>query len=353
MALLGNVLIILCILITAGLYSVVFGRKPGGDAMVGYAWSLIILSLLFVIGMILTSMVIGAKGGYDWISAHKSSRFWIVTIGILSAVITTALAALFKGEGGPVPGFFRATSHILVVAIPVLMLFSFIILNNPSLRDQLPVVIYKWPLMISFIIGVTGVTAAVGSWFIRSAKNQTAAIEHARKADQDNIQRMLKEIDSNDVSKNKVFLLVFTDANQDQQVREKALEKIFAYPEWKSEMVRFLESDWAPEAFTFFASNNVEQPEFFIEPIRTGILNQARLIRETIRRCKHPSHLYEGRFTWEVERVLRTADKFAVYGANYTAEVKALRAALDEPWDWDKPNFACKETLDRWIKKHS
>jgi hypothetical protein len=353
MVLLGNILIILAALITLGLYSIIFGRKPGGDALVGYAWSVIILSLLFVITMILSSVIVGAKGGYEWISPNKSSRFWIVTIGIVSAILTAAMAAVLKGEGGPVPSFFRTTGDFIVIVIPVILLYSYIVLLNPSIRSTIPSVLYKWPLLFAFGLGMIGVTAAIGSYVTSSVRNQAQAIVNAQKRDDENIQRMLGEIATNDVSKNMVFLLVFTDGNQDATVREKAIERIYSNPQWREEMVRYLNSDWAPEAFTFFASNEVPDMEYFKPHIGTGILNQARLIRESIRRSSHPSHFYEGKFGWEVERVIRTADRFALIGGSYLSEMKELRAAFNEPSDFDKPKFRVIDLLDQWIEEHS
>ena len=353
MVLLGNILIILCALITLGLYSLIFGKKPGGDAAVGYAWSLLLLSLLFVVFMILTSVVIGAKDGYQWVSPHKSSRFWIVTIGVVSAILTAAMALFFKGDSGPAPAFIRMTSNVLFIGMPLLLLLLFVVLLNPGLKTMLPERMMKGIFYLVCGVGILGVTAALGSYFIGSVKKQAQAVKYAQKRDDENIQRMLGEIETNDVRKNMVFILVFTDANQEATVREKALAKIYSNPEWKSEMVRYLETDWAPEAFTFFASNDVPDIEYFKPYIGTGILNQARLIRESIRRSSLPSHFYEGKFGWEVERVIRTADRFELIGGSYLSEMKELRAALDEPSDFDKPKFRVTDLLDQWIEEHS
>ena len=51
--------------------------------------------------------------------------------------------------------------------------------------------------------------------------------------------------------KNMVFILVFTDANQDTDVRAKAVAKIKTNPQWEEELIKRLNSGWASEAFNF------------------------------------------------------------------------------------------------------
>ena len=86
--------------------------------------------------------------------------------------------------------------------------------------------------------------------------------------------------------------------------------------------------------------------------IHQGVLSQARLIRARLRRCSHPSHVYDGQFGFEVERSLEVVEKLKDLGVDFTPAVKELRAALDEPIAYDNPNSSCKKVLDKWLKKH-
>ena len=148
-----------------------------------------------------------------------------------------------------------------------------------------------------------------------------------------------------------VFLLVYTDKNQSAELRNKALEKIHSRPDWQEELVRRLQNDWAPEVFTFLASNDVSDKAIFAEPLKAGILIQARLIRESIRNCNNEYDLYPGRFTWEVERVLRAVDRFKGNGVDYTTAIKELSNALDEPVRFGKPELKAKKLVDHWLNK--
>ncbi|MEZ4892948.1 MAG: hypothetical protein R2778_08005 [Saprospiraceae bacterium] len=86
------------------------------------------------------------------------------------------------------------------------------------------------------------------------------------------IQRLFEQIDNTDVSKNWIFLMVYTDANHDKVVREGALERIKSRPDWQEEMVKRLQNDWAPEIFTFMASNDVPDKTMFAEALKEVFL---------------------------------------------------------------------------------
>ncbi len=80
---------------------------------------------------------------------------------------------------------------------------------------------------------------------------------------------------------------------------------------------------------------------------------QAELIRQSIRDASPPHHLYADQFCWEIDHVIRTVDRFQSKEIDYLPAMKEMRAALDEPWEFDKPDFSCKRILDKWIKEHS
>ena len=193
---------------------------------------------------------------------------------------------------------------------------------------------------------------AIGFLMMESARNAAAITQDKSDFEQRNYQNHLDNIDSTDVMKEIVFILVYTDANQRQDVREKALAKIKSRPDWQEELVRRIQTDWAPEVFTFLASNEVDDKTLFLEAVKQGVLIQARLIRADIRKCRDGYDLYEGRFTWEVERVLRTVDKFEDMGVDYRPAVQEMRNALDERTSFEKPKLVAKGILEKWLKKH-
>jgi len=354
MTIAGNILIALATLVYFSLVSALYGKEPprGGDAVVGYVWGIIIMGVAFAACMAIVTMIIGAKGNFDWVASGKSSRFLIVTGSFLAAVITTTVCSLFKHENGPVSPVIKLLSAFSPALIPLVMIVAAIVLLNNDIRLSVPVAVYKWPLLLIVGIGITGIVAAAADMIAQAERNRKAVMEGMIRDQDNNHQRILNEIDTCDVTQNMVFILVFTDANQDKDVREKAVAKVKTNPRWQHEIIARLKNDWAPEAFNFLASNAVDNPELFAEPVKEGALVQARLIREYIRRSSHPSHFYAGLFSWEVQRVLRTVERFSNNGTDYRQAVKAIRAALNEPCEFEKPAFEGAALLDEWIKKH-
>ncbi len=297
--------------------------------------------------MAVVVVAISGKGGFDWVSPSWGFRSMVLGVGLVSIVFTTAMCLFLKNEAGFSSPIVRLLSGILPLLIPVALIVSGAILLNDGLRQTVPDSVYKIPLIAVFCLGILGAGGALIAWMIQSNKNAMRQIEETMERQDQNEKRMLAEVDSCDVSKNMVFILVLTDANHDQNLREKAVAKIKTNPKWQQELIRLLECDWAPQAFTFLASNEVDDKNLFLEPIRKGVLNQAKLMRQTIRKS---SYLYHDIFVWEVDRVLRTIARFEGMGVDYLPEVREIRAALDEPFDGEKMKLDCTATLDNWIK---
>jgi len=354
MAIIGNIFLILASLVYFALISALYGKTPprGGDAAVGYVWGIIYFNLAFFACMFLSTLFIAWKGGFDWISLNKSARYIIVIFGLLAAIITSALSGLYKYEYGPVPRILRFFSIFAPALIPAVLIITGAIMLNQQIRILVPVALYKWPLIIVSVMGVIGILSAIGGYISQSNQNIKAIKERNIQDIDENNKRMIQEVDDCDVMTNMVFILVFTDVYKDAEVKDRAVAKIKTNPNWEQELIRLLNSDWAPEAFNFLASNEVDNTDIFLEHVYNGIVIQAKLIRANIRRCSHPSHFYKDQFSWEVERVMRTVEKFNGKGKNYLPAIKEIRAALNEPSQFEKPTFNCIPYLDNWIKTH-
>jgi hypothetical protein len=345
MIILGNVLLATAVLAFLLVSNLTFSRTlPGGDAVVGYAWSIIIGIVVFSISLLIATAIIGFKGGFDWVGASTGQRVTYVILGFLLILVGNGffMANEFPQDLAPAV---RKVVRITPAVLPVLLLTSAAILLNFK-HTELPASVYKIPIYSSLIISFLGFVMILFGQAKRSADMLKADEEFKDKIHQDH----LNQIDTTDVMKDGVFLYVFTDANQSTDVQEAALAKLKTRPDWQEELVRRLQSDWAKEAFTFLASNDVDDKAMFVEPIRQGILIQAKLIREDIRRCRGAYDLHGDSFRWEVERMLRTVDKFAGMGVDYRPAVLEVRNALEEPTDFEKPKLAAKSLLDNWLK---
>ncbi len=354
MTIIGNVFLTIAALLFMVLLSALYGKVPsrGGDAAMGFSLGIIMLNIAFFVCMLIVTLIIYTKGGFEWVAADKFLRLFFVFGGLIFSCLTAALSALFKYEPGPLPFLLRVFSVSMPIMIPVIVLSVGVILLNAGIKNSLPVTVYKWPLLAVFIFSILGVGTAVFAFSMESSRNQTAKVEQALNSQQENHQRMLREIDSCDVQKDMLFILVFTGDNQEEDVWHNAVAKVKTNPAWQQELIRILDTDFAAESFQFLASNAVDEPALFLEPVRKGVLKQAALIRANIRKSSHPSHFYQDQFTWQVDRVIRTVDRFAGKGTDFLPAMMELRASLDEPSEYKSIQFTCIGKLDNWIKKN-
>lgn len=324
----------------------------GGDAVVGYGWSVILLNLVFLVLLGLATLVLTLKGAFDWVSPVPAKRNALVFVGLLVCVASAALCGLFRHESGPISLVFRGMTYFAHMLIPAVLILSGFVLANDGLREALPKGVYLYPLKAVFGLGVLGVGLFLWDLMGQINQNNRRTIAEMGERELRIHNSHLADIDSCDVSKDMVLILVLTDSNHDQDVRERALAKIKTRPDWQAELVRRLDSGWASQVFIFLASNEVDDKQLFAEPIRSGILNQAAAIRESIRQSFHSSNFYPDRFSGEIDRAIRTVEKFKGMGVDYLPAMRELRAALDEPCKVEKSKMDCTATLDRWINKN-
>lgn len=354
MSIIGNIILGIAAFILFTLVNSFYSKPmPGGDAGVGYAWGIIMLNLGFVITMGIVALIIGWKGGFEWVSSTKSTRTLYVTVSVLAALLFAGLSGLFKGESGHLPAPVSLLVSIAYLLVPVLMIVVSAILLNDDLRANVPLFVYKWASVFIAVLSLIGLSSFLMVQMASSVKNQAAMMKSRMNDMDENDLRILGEIDSCDVINSMGSILVFTGDNQPDKIRLAAVAKIKTNPDWEKTLLGYFETDWAPEVFQFLASNDVDNPSLFEEPVQKGILIEARLFRERIRRCSHPSHFYPGMFDWDVERAIRTVDKFQSKEIDYLPAMKDLRASMDEPSELDKPKFRAAEWLDKWIKSHS
>ncbi len=339
--LLANILLsiatLIFILLVGGIY---LKPMPGGDYRVGYAWSALILNLAFILLIGLSMLAIGWRGGFQWVAAGSDKRLGLLLLGFLVIAITVGASGMGEGSGW--------IARVLTIAMPMAVLTTGYLLANDNLAGGVPASIARWMTLLVF--GVSGVFASV--FVVASMMPRLQGIFHTLTYDRSKLdsfeEGILVNIDNCDLSKDMMFLLIHTDANRKGIIRERALAKIKTRPDWQEELVRGLEVGWTEEVFTFLASNEVENKSLFPEPVRRGVLKLAELVRKAI---KESRELSAGQYTWEVDRVLRTVDKYTGMGVDYLPAVRELRAAFDQSSPFTKPALRAAKMLDKWIKK--
>lgn len=340
----GNFLLFLALLAAGYLFKLTFLQKmPGGDYGVGYAWAILFSIAIFWGCMALVACIVGFGGGFAWLSLGRFAGG-----GTLVLCFLTMLLGANLGMEGSFRSI-RLPALVNAVATPLVLMVSFAVLLNENLKMGVSPTLVKWGLA-----GVLAVNCLVLATMIFGTLSSKVGAFLPRSSDQlDNFQLgILEQIDRCDASKGITSLFIYSGNNQPRQIREKAVLKIKSKPDWQEDLFHALEGNRVDDAFRFLLANDVDDKPRFAKGVYQGVLSQARLIRENLRRCSHPSHVYEGQFGFEVERSLKVVEKFKDLGVDFTPAVKELRAALDEPIAYDNPNLSCKKVLDKWLKKH-
>lgn len=356
MIVIGNILLAFAAIIYIVLLSAAYGPEPSsaGDAAGGYAMSVILFSLVFAVCMVLSSVIIGWKGGFAWLPGSGAARFAWVVVGLAAIMIVSALATILKFEPAQqVPLAVRPLTGIAPALFPLVLLLAGFVLLNPSIRESASPLAYKIPLGIVFGISAVACAGCLLQWMQYKDRRATERIAEIRSDEARYHDQRLLDIENTDPMTHLANLLSFTGRYQDADVREKALAKIKTNPEWQQELVRLLDTKAYYLVFTFLDANEVEDKALFPEALNRSIQRMAQDIRQYISDSNHLNDWSLDHFN--TERMLSAADQFRGMGVDFLPAVRQVRAAFDEmpQAHVKKPKFKQVKILDRWIKDNS
>ncbi|MFZ1679213.1 MAG: hypothetical protein WAT91_18160 [Saprospiraceae bacterium] len=350
----ANICLALAAIISVALLSPFFQHKistSNDQGASGYMVIIVIfLSLLFLGLMSIVYIAINKLGGFDWVSTTGFVRFLFLSIGLLSAVIIAAIGVMNRFMPDSSSDIIQSLMKAVPVVIFVVLLVTGFILNNDGIREHVNLLFYKWPLFLVDGLSLVGVLFLAATTLFSGhsgAEDATRKYESAVSIKNDR----LAEIEESNVKENMTRLLEFTGGLYPQEVRDKASAKIKTNPDWQNELIGILESDNALYAFNFLQANEVGDKKIFLQPVLTGTMTVAAYIRHTIQGTS-PSAFDDSMFSDEVNRTLRTVEKFEGNGVDYLPAVREMRSALDEPVGGKKIKFDCRDVLDSWIGKH-
>jgi hypothetical protein len=354
MQIIANLILLILVLIYFSVsYQIYFTRLPGGDAGVSWAWNIIYSYLIIIILMVILTWIIGSQGGYDSIGLPSSNKILIACAGSILISLGAGLASIMKGE----PSFTPSIIHKIIIYIstflPILFIIcSFILLHRNWLFVS-PTTM-KIPLVGSAIVGLSAILLFVINLFLESIRNQENRIKSTIEQEEVNDQRMITEVESANVLSDVDFLqiMVFADDNKDSSVVNKAVAKIKSRPDWQETMVMFLKNDGALEVFNYLASHDPEKKELFPAAVNKGMYSVADYIRNRINEGSQSHHFYPDQYSWEVERALRSADRFKDMGVDFVPAAKAIKEALLQPHQIPRQPFNCIKRVDQWLKKN-
>ena len=345
---LGNISLLAASLIYLSIINETILKNPpkGGDAGVGYAWFVVLAGALWALCIGVTTIALSTTGKLAWVHAEKGPRVLLILVGLACVIIGYIFLLFNENTSDLLPIVQSLFKGIRILYPAALIIVLGLLLNYPI--GKISPYIFKPPIFLGIGVGVFTILIYLNFQRQRSIEVMDAQVKFVDSQHQQNLDQIAKT----DVMKDLVFILVYTDRNHDKDVRESAVSKIKTRPDWQEELIVKLQNDWAPEVFTFLASNEVDDKALFYEPLRNGILIQSKLIKDDIKASRDVYDLYEGRFYSEVEKVLRTVDKFQDESHSYKNEISIMLKALQTPTDFKKPEITPIKLVEKWLKNN-
>ncbi|QDK81586.1 hypothetical protein EXU85_24430 [Spirosoma sp. KCTC 42546] len=359
MQLLGFIFFILTAIFYVGL-AILNMSKPtlnGNDAM-GYGLALLFLTIGFAISSLLLTILIRSKGSFDWVAQEAATRTAVVLLAWLMIALTIFFCTIFKWE-------WRAESlyppflHWIALTqgqlwIPLPWLIACLLSLNPGWQTTLSLPLITIPFWVGLSMSAV-FSSGLLVGYVREA-DQRAQAEVARQIDQQTQQHQLNlnEIAAYKPQDSLVGLLVFTTRYHEEDVRQAALAKIKAHPDWEAKLLALLANQYYyQEVYSFLGSNRVDHPAMFAQPLNLSIDRLSVSIQTGI---DDSNNLQDWTFdSYGIGHLLRAIDdQFQQQGVDYYPGVLRLQQALNTPPPerFKGIRFTVSAEVDRWLVAH-
>ena len=326
----------------------------GGDSAMGYGLGLAFLGLGFAIGSIGLFVGLTKAGVFSHLVKDRFLEIFLAVSVWLSFVLTVFFSAALRWENNPemvtfLEWFVKVESLIWfppLVFIPAFLVFF--------LGNDVSSLFVKSFFSVGFLFSMLFALGLLIEWVSFQNKQQKEFTENAQIQDQDQHDRNLQTIEASDSSQSVILILPFSGRFHEEDIKAAAVAKIKSRPDWESELIGILVSDYYyNEVYTFLDGNPVDHPNLFTEPIRLSILKMAEDIRNAI---TDSNNLQEWQFEYlGIERLLRAIDEqFSGLGTDFRPALLEVRKALDTapPERFKGVKYSITPVLDQWLKNN-
>jgi hypothetical protein len=327
-----------------------------GDAAMGYGLGLVFFGLGFAASSLLLTIVILIKGGFSWLSPDSGLRTAITLLSWLFVVLTLFFCATFKWEWHTdtvYPSFLHwlAVGHGQVW-IPLLWLSACLLSLNTSWQSTVPLTVFKTSFWIGFGICTLYSGGLLVGYLKDSARKQEAEIASRMEDENRWHQNNLNKIAAHKPEDPLVDILVFTSRFQPDDIKQAALAKIKAHPDWEVKLLELLQNEYYyREVYSFLDGNQVTHPEQFAAPLNQSILRMAASIQADI---KDSNNLQHWSFDmYGIDRLLWAIDEqFSNQGVDYYPSIVKLKQALNTtpPERFKGVHFTIADVVDDWLR---
>ncbi|GAB3327534.1 hypothetical protein GCM10027299_28280 [Larkinella ripae] len=357
---LGYLFFILTALLWAGLYFLT-ASKPSvaGDNAMGYGLVLASLGAGFAISSFALTVTTLVRDGFYWVANDAGIRKATVLLAWLCIVATTFFCAAFKvewhsDEDQTYPRFL----HELAlwqgqVWIPLLWLVAcFLSLYPPAsagLSPLVPKAAFYSGLAVSLLY-----SGGLAFGFLRDSARQAQQEMANRQEQEDRWSRQTLDYIASQPAEAPILpFLVYTNRFQRDTVRQAALAKIKAHPDWEAEILALLKDKRTyREVYYFLDGNAVVQSRSFAEALNESVVWLASAVTADIQTS---NNLQNWSFdSYGISPLLGAIDEqFQNRGVDFYPAVLRLREALNTtpPERFQGVRFDITPVVDEWLKK--
>jgi hypothetical protein len=341
---------VVALLSWAGLLALHYPRPNlGGEQGMGYGLGLLACSVGFFLGLELLTGILARKAGW--------STPWVLyaLAGAGGLAVTVFVCGWLRAEasaGMPAILYGLSAAHGLIW-IPVLTLGLVLpVLLMQGGHGETPLLLWR---ALGFMagLGLLGVASWAGTWLAGLPARQEAELATYRQEDTARRQRHLQDIASWQPEQGMPLILSLTGRYHDPEVREVAVARIRAVPDWEEELIRLLGTQGHYyQVFHFLDGNDVDHPDRFIAPLEQSIHRMAGDIRTEIpgaNNLQHWSFDYLG-----IERLTRIMDgQFAPYKPSLVPALHEVARAFQTtpPERFKGVRFDAARSLDQWLDR--
>ncbi|MCL6260083.1 hypothetical protein M3O96_13360 [Aquiflexum sp. TKW24L] len=328
--------------------------KPnlGGDSAMGYALGLAFLGFGFAlssIGLFVGLASVGVFGNF------VQDPFWRNLLAVILCIafgITVFFSAALKWDNITEAVSFSpwlANMNSLIWFPLLIFIPSFLVLFLGKEPSFAPVRIF---FSIGFLFSLVFTIGMLVDWLVYQSKQQKEMISQIQTRDKEQYDTFMREIADLDSTQSILGILPLTGRYHEAEIREAAVAKIKSRPDWESELIGILVSEFNYQyAYDFLDGNSVDHPALFTEPVRLSILQMAADIRMAI---PNADNLQDWTFDhFGIERLLRVVDgQLAGQGMDFYPAILEVRKALDTspPEQYKGVKYSVTPVLDKWLK---
>lgn len=329
-----------------------------GDNSMGYGLGLLFWCIGFGLFSLVLTITLNVRGGFDWISQSGSTRNFLVFSAWLVVALTTFFCAVFKWEWHT-DTLYPAFLHGIAIRhgqfwLPLFWLITCFL----SLHSSGPTLVPLPVLKVLFGV-VTGLCTVFNGGLLVGYFREAAQLAEVKMAQQTAQENHLHRQSLETVAAQKpedpiVTLLNYSSRYQPEDVRQAALAKIKAHPNWEAELIALLPTHWRyQEVYYFLDGNPVDHPEQFVGPLNQSIDRLSASIRADI---KDSNNLQHWSFdSYGIDQLLRALDQqFLNQGVDFYPSVVKLQQALNtpKPERFKNVRFSITGTVDQWLARH-